>query len=270
MSQSQATRRIIAEFNAISEVYDDLPIGANSSSDLFLSCLPSRRHRALDVGCGTGGTLLALGECFEEVFGIDLAIRMLTLAKRKLPNGHLGRGSVCRMNATQLGFPDETFDFVIAHTVLHHVDPIASALAEMRRVLKPHGRIVIVDILRLRLTGHWSVLTVYFAAFAYSVRKVLHRGLSEARRYWSRATDPDWIAHQRGECFIDEDSFRTLCNQDLPGATFRKFVGEMGMTSFIVVEWSKSLKPEQRSRVPAACQDHGHTDPASSLSQTSG
>lgn len=92
----------------------------------------------LDAGCGTGGDALFLRR-YGTVIGLDLAAEALVLARGRLP-GRLVRGSVL-----QLPFTDHSFDLVTSFDVLYHRAVIdeRQALAEVRRVLRRDGRLLI-------------------------------------------------------------------------------------------------------------------------------
>ncbi|HRY08527.1 MAG: class I SAM-dependent methyltransferase [Actinobacteria bacterium] len=98
---------------------------------------------ALELGCGTGFFLLnlKLGGVLDDGHVTDLSPGMVDVAKR---NGtHLGfelEGRVA--DAETLPYPDESFDLVIGHAVLHHIPDLEQALREVMRVLKPGGRFV--------------------------------------------------------------------------------------------------------------------------------
>ncbi len=97
-----------------------------------------RDLRILDAGCGTGGDALFLRR-YGTVVGLDLATAALALARGRIP-GWLARGSVL-----QLPFADHSFDLVTSFDVLYHRAVIdeRQALAEMRRVLRRDGRLLI-------------------------------------------------------------------------------------------------------------------------------
>lgn len=101
------------------------------------------RGRVLDVACGTG-TNFAFLPASTDLVGVDLSPEMLAKARRELDR--LGRdGELVRMDAQQLGYPDDSFDTVIsALSTCTFPDPIA-ALREMQRVCKPDGRILLLE-----------------------------------------------------------------------------------------------------------------------------
>ncbi|HEY5794304.1 MAG TPA: class I SAM-dependent methyltransferase [Bosea sp. (in: a-proteobacteria)] len=97
----------------------------------------------LEIGVGTGLTL-AYFSPDSRVLGADLSLDMLKVANRKVANQNLThvRGLMV-MDACRLGFAAERFDAVTAQFVITLVPDAELALAEMDRVLKPGGEIVI-------------------------------------------------------------------------------------------------------------------------------
>jgi SAM-dependent methyltransferase len=93
-------------------------------------------HCCLEVGCGTGGFLLAARERFDEVVGIDIALRWLVIARKRLGAG--GPLLVC-CSADHLPFATGTFDGVVGLHVLEHTQNPAMVVSETARVLKPQG-----------------------------------------------------------------------------------------------------------------------------------
>jgi phosphatidylethanolamine/phosphatidyl-N-methylethanolamine N-methyltransferase len=97
----------------------------------------------LEIGVGTGLTL-AYFTPESRVLGADLSLDMLKVANRKVASQQLGhvRGLMV-MDACRLGFEAERFDAVTAQFVITLVPDPEQALAEMDRVLKPGGEIII-------------------------------------------------------------------------------------------------------------------------------
>jgi phosphatidylethanolamine/phosphatidyl-N-methylethanolamine N-methyltransferase len=98
----------------------------------------------LEVGAGTGTSFPAYpSHC--EVTGIDLAPDMLARAQRKIRDNGWTHLKVLEMNALDLEFPDDTFDYVMAFHVVTVVPDPVRMIAEAQRVCKPGGNIVIVN-----------------------------------------------------------------------------------------------------------------------------
>lgn len=92
--------------------------------------------RVLEVGCGTGLILGRLARDAAEAWGVDLSPGMLRAAKQRGLDVVLG-------SAAQLPFADGSFDLVCSFKVLAHVPDIRAALAEVARVTRPGGHMVL-------------------------------------------------------------------------------------------------------------------------------
>ncbi len=97
-------------------------------------------HRVLDVGCGTGRLACWIRECVGPsgtVAGIDPLVERIAIARNRCSDIHFEVGS-----AEDLGsFPDGSFDAVCLSAVFHWINDKPRALAEIRRVLRPGGRL---------------------------------------------------------------------------------------------------------------------------------
>ncbi|MDF2093706.1 class I SAM-dependent methyltransferase [Knoellia sp. 3-2P3] len=94
----------------------------------------------LDAGCGSGPLMEALGGKDAVVSGFDLSPAMVELARQRL-----GEDADVRVAdlAAPLPYPNDAFDLVVASLSLHYVKDWASVLVELRRVLKPGGRLIV-------------------------------------------------------------------------------------------------------------------------------
>src|SRR5436189_937049 len=99
----------------------------------------------LDLGTGTGRMLELFGPQIERGLGLDLSLDMLAVARARLDRAGLKHCSVRQGDIYDLALPKESFDVVIIHQVLHFLDDGARAIAEAARVLRPAGRLLVVD-----------------------------------------------------------------------------------------------------------------------------
>ncbi len=101
--------------------------------------------RVLDIACGTGEVITRLAQHFPAASctGIDITPAMVAKAKEKtklLPNASITEG-----NATAIPFENELFDVIVCSEAFHHFWEPEHALAEMYRVLKKDGTLLIAD-----------------------------------------------------------------------------------------------------------------------------
>ena len=101
-------------------------------------------QRVLDVGCGTGDYLRTMAPLVApgDAVGIDLSATLIAHAQQRSAPDHTNV-SFRVGDAYELPFPDASFDRVIATQVLLHLDDPWRAVAEMRRILAPAGRLSI-------------------------------------------------------------------------------------------------------------------------------
>lgn len=101
--------------------------------------------RALDVATGAGFTALTLAPVVREVVGTDLTEEMLAQARRLAAERGLSNVSFQTADATALPFPDASFDLVTSRFAPHHFTDLRAGVAEMVRVLKPGGQLIVLD-----------------------------------------------------------------------------------------------------------------------------
>lgn len=105
-------------------------------------------QRVLDIGCGTGSLIVALGRLHPhvEIVGLDPDPKALARAERKVARAG-GKAQLDQGFSDELPYPDESFDRVFSSFMLHHLEPDEKrkTLAAVRRVLKPGGSLHLLD-----------------------------------------------------------------------------------------------------------------------------
>jgi demethylmenaquinone methyltransferase/2-methoxy-6-polyprenyl-1,4-benzoquinol methylase len=145
---------------------------------------------ALDVGVGTGDLaldLLTASHPTSRVVGIDLSEAMLALVRTRAASRRLGARFDARLaDAQALPFPDASFDRVTASFAVRNFGDLAAGLREMRRVLRPSGRAVILEFSTPPLPFVRVASGLFLHALVPRIAAVLG-GDAEAYRYLPRS-----------------------------------------------------------------------------------
>jgi ubiquinone/menaquinone biosynthesis C-methylase UbiE/DNA-binding transcriptional ArsR family regulator len=134
--------RHAAEWDRIRKLH----VADASVEDAIRAALADRPFRSLlDLGTGTGRMLELFGPDIERGLGLDLSHDMLALARARLDRASLRHCSVRQGDIYDLALPRDSFDVVIIHQVLHFLDDSLRAITAAARVLRPGGRLLVVD-----------------------------------------------------------------------------------------------------------------------------
>src|SRR6185436_7857056 len=95
--------------------------------------------RVLEIGCGLGTDGAQFAQAGADYTGIDLTDAAIELAQKRFELFNLS-GTFQTDDAERLSFPNDSFDLVYSHGVLHHTPDIDAAIREIHRVLRPGGR----------------------------------------------------------------------------------------------------------------------------------
>jgi demethylmenaquinone methyltransferase / 2-methoxy-6-polyprenyl-1,4-benzoquinol methylase len=135
-------------FDRISPVYDAMNRTMTMGLDrrwrqATVAAAVQPGDRVLDVCCGTGDLAVAAAEAGGTVTGVDFSERMLERARRKSKGIEWVQG-----DALALPFSDGSFDAATVGFGVRNLDDLERGLAELRRVLRPGGRLAILEITR--------------------------------------------------------------------------------------------------------------------------
>jgi len=144
---------VIQIFDAIAPTYDRTNRILSGGVDLYwrrrmAALLPkAEKIKLLDCATGTADQLLSLlkySPHIHQAVGIDLAEEMLKIGREKLqPHAH--RASLKNASATDIPYQEGTFDCVTMSFGIRNVDNVPQCLREIRRVLRPQGRALILE-----------------------------------------------------------------------------------------------------------------------------
>jgi demethylmenaquinone methyltransferase / 2-methoxy-6-polyprenyl-1,4-benzoquinol methylase len=140
-----AEPQVEAMFDRIASVYDlmnsVMTAGMHQRWRERAVDLAASPRRALDVATGTGDLAIALRDRGAEVVGVDFSEGMLEIARRKAPDIDFRTG-----NALALDFGDDQFDAATVGFGARNFDDLDRGLSEMARVVRPGGRVVVLEI----------------------------------------------------------------------------------------------------------------------------
>lgn len=156
---SESFRRQGADWDEMRAL--DLPAAAVEAALLRMVPEPEI-GRLLDIGTGTGRALELLAPRISQGIGVDASKAMLALARARLARPGLGHCSVRLADMYRLPFPDASFDLAVMQMVLHYAEDPPGVLVEAARVLRPGGRLIVIDLaahrreeLLTRLAHRW-------------------------------------------------------------------------------------------------------------------
>jgi ArsR family transcriptional regulator len=134
-------------FERLGRRWDELreaAFGAAFAVEAFVSLLP-REWTVADIGAGTGYLLPILADNFKAVIAVEPAAAMLACARQRVAEDRAAQVTFHQGEASALPMADRACDLAIACLVLHHVAEPRQALDELRRIVRPGGRVLIVE-----------------------------------------------------------------------------------------------------------------------------
>lgn len=183
----------LAQTGAWDDLYDRPETAANVSFRVRLSraldLLPCEVSSILDVGCGPAPLAPLVLERGARYFGVDIVQPMLTRARLREPRTRLVRANF------SLPFLDASFDVIVALGFVEYLPDIGAALAEMRRVVRPQGTVLVSTPKRLHLDQMMVVLAGPLRRLAATI---WHRRSDAVRRTLLRPGELDRFAEAAG------------------------------------------------------------------------
>lgn len=148
MNAEEQKQRILDQFTRQAVPFAEFP--AHSAEDANQIVLEASGigpgDTVLDVACGPGLVACYFAERADQVTGIDLTPAMIEQARRLQESKGLANLDWRVGDVTTLPFPDASFSVVFTRYSFHHILDTKAVLAEMKRVCKPGGRVVVVDV----------------------------------------------------------------------------------------------------------------------------
>lgn len=172
-----------------------------------------RGKKILDVGCGKGRYSHWFVKYGADAYAIDMVLDFLKIACRNVNSSRF-----CLASATDLPFADNSFDYVCCIETLQHIPDTQRAISQMSRVLKPGGKIIIIDnnnftlvyLKRYKIILPAVVYSWYFSKgikdfhfknvhfrerqfFAWEIKKALERNRVKVKSSYLQSQDPEFI-----------------------------------------------------------------------------
>ncbi|MGH8014506.1 MAG: class I SAM-dependent methyltransferase [Candidatus Binataceae bacterium] len=146
-AEAAAHQRVQAQFGSAAAAYSTSP--GHSDTQMLARVVelarPKPKDKALDIATGAGHTAMALAPHVAQVTAYDLTPQMLEETARNAAARGITNLVTRQGAAEHLPFDDNSFDIVTVRQAPHHFADIRRAIAEMARVTKPDGLVVIVD-----------------------------------------------------------------------------------------------------------------------------
>jgi len=171
----------------------------------------------LDLGTGTGWILLLLASLYRRAIGVDASRDMLSVARSNLDKAGVVKASVRHGDILNLPLEGQDFDLVTIHQVLHFLDQPELAIAEAARVLRPGGRLLIVDFAphtlehlrddhaHVRLGFSHALMADWLSKVGLEVDEVVDLGPGDQ----GSLTVTVWLARDRGLLMADAATVET-------------------------------------------------------------
>jgi len=171
--------RFRGDYLAFFDAYDAARYRLERHIPACLDALEVRDERVLEIGLGQGAESEGLIRRGARWTGMDLTAEAVRRVSLRLALHDLPYEAITQASATAIPFPDDSFDLVFSHGVLHHIPDIEAAQAEIARVLRPGGRLVAMLYARHSLNYFVSINLVRRAAILVSwpFRNHVRRGL---------------------------------------------------------------------------------------------
>ena len=232
MASSDHKEAVQREFTQQAQAYAANPSIADAArlTRLVQAAQPATGARVLDVATGPGYVAMAFAEAGCEVLGLDLTAAPLAIAEQRRQERGLTNLRFQQGDAEHLPFGAKEFDIVVSRFALHHCEDPRRVLAEMARVCRVHGTVIIEDLVtseyparaeyqnrfeRLRDPSHTRALPIseflaLFTACNLEVEQVYSDQLTPSLEQWLANAHTPAEPAQEVRALIEQDELRDL------------------------------------------------------------
>lgn len=180
--------------------------------------------RAVDLGCGSGRHSIELSGSFDYVVGVDLSEPLIEIARCRRSGSN-----ITYVVGDLTTFEDvDGFDLVFSSTALHHVPDLEEAFANIRRLVRPGGWVILSDTVLVARGLHWWLWRhggVYAGPLADFPHHVRAHGLSRAIRLLRFQVSRRWIRHLLADRWLRLSEFEERYLAAFPGGTITRRQG---------------------------------------------
>lgn len=113
--------------------------------DLFRAAQPRSTEVWLDFGCGPGYFTIPLAGRVKSVIAVDVSAEMLSVCRKRVEERNLQNVRFLQSDGSHLPLDDKTIDRALLANIFHELDHPVQLLGEIQRVLKPAGKIFLLD-----------------------------------------------------------------------------------------------------------------------------
>jgi 2-polyprenyl-3-methyl-5-hydroxy-6-metoxy-1,4-benzoquinol methylase len=186
-------QKVREDFNSIAAFETEKWNRNNHYHKFLLENLPDNCQNTLEIGCGIGTFSRLLSTRAKLVTAIDLSPKMIETAKN-LSKSHTNIDFQIA-DILETNFPDEHFDVIVSVATFHHL-PLEQVLPKLKKALKPRGKLLILDVLRMKSVQDFLVGAV--AVPLSLALKIFHNGLARP----TKAEREAWEHHAKTDCFL--------------------------------------------------------------------
>lgn len=191
-AREQRSRLSQEYFSKIASEWDRLrpfQVSEKDVEEIILSCVQNKRiGNFLDLGTGTGKMIELMAPLASSLSGLDSSHAMLGVARANLLKSGISGVDLRQGDIYAPPFPPQSYDLITIHQVLHYLDDPSRALREAARLLKPSGKLIIID-------------------FAPHTNELLRK---KHKHFWPG------FSHDQMKNWLQENSLSCLTVKDLP------------------------------------------------------
>ena len=206
-------------FNDISSTYDFLNHFLSLGIDVlwrrkFIKSLNfSDGDKVLDVATGTGDVAFAIRRKYNtDIIGLDLSVNMLEIAKKKLKKFKIDDIDFIEGDAENLPFDDNTFDKIVISYGLRNLGDCQQWIEEFHGVLKPGGKLGILEFLQPQSTIIAKIFKFYFNKILPRVASLFSN--SKAYRYLPESVE-NFMSPNELKVLLKEVSFNNILSKNM-------------------------------------------------------